>query len=155
MQPRPRIPDDVATDRPSAARIYDYYLGGSHNFAVDREFAKRAIELWPQLPQIMRENRSFLNRAVRYLVGQGITQFLDLGSGIPTVGNVHEVAQGENPHARVVYVDTDPVAVTLSRSLLAGVANTEIVEADLRDVESVLSAVETRQLLDLSDRPPC
>ena len=150
MQPRPRIPDDVATDRPSAARIYDYYRGGSHNFAVDREFAKRAIELWPQLPQIMWENRSFLNRAVRYLVGQGITQFLDLGSGIPTVGNVHEVAQGENPHARVVYVDTDPVAVTLSRSLLAGVANTEIVEADLRDVESVLSAVETRQLLDLS-----
>jgi len=144
------MPDNLATDRPSAARIYDYYLGGSHNFAVDREFAKRAIELWPQLPQIMRENRSFLNRAIRYLVGQGITQFLDLGSGIPTVGNVHEVARSADPDARVVYVDTDPVAVTLSRSLLAGVPNTEIVQADLRDVESVLSAVQTRQLLDLS-----
>jgi len=150
VQHRRRTSDDVQTDRPSAARIYDYYLGGSHNFAVDREFARRAIELWPQLPEIMRENRSFLNRAVRYLVGQGITQFLDLGSGIPTVGNVHEVAQSENPHARVVYVDTDPVAVTLSRSLLAGVANTEVVEADLRDVDSVLSAVATRRLWDLS-----
>lgn len=149
QRPRP-TPDDVETDRPSAARIYDYYLGGSHNFAIDREFAKRAIELWPQLPQIMRENRAFLNRAVRYLVGQGITQFLDLGSGIPTVGNVHEVAQGENPDARVVYVDTDPVAVTLSRSLLAGVTGTEIVQADLRDVESVLAAVEARHLLDLT-----
>src|SRR6478752_152162 len=113
------MPDNLATDRPSAARIYDYYLGGSHNFAVDR---------WPQLPQIMRENRSFLNRAIRYLVGQGITQFLDLGSGIPTVGNVHEVARSADPDARVVYVDTDPVAVTLSRSLLAGVPNTEIVQ---------------------------
>src|SRR6185437_13673778 len=82
--------------------------------------------------------------------GQGITQFLDLGSGIPTVGNVHEVAQSENPHARVVYVDTDPVAATLSRYLLARVAHTHLAEADLRDVESVLSAGETRQLLDLS-----
>ena len=150
MQPRRRMPDDVATDRPSAARIYDYYLGGSHNFAVDREFAERAIELWPQLPEIMRENRAFLGRAVRYLVGQGITQFLDLGSGIPTIGNVHEVAQSENADARVVYVDTDPVAATLSRSLLAGVPNTAIVQADLRDVDAVLSATETRQLLDLS-----
>jgi len=150
VQPRRRMPDDVEADRPSAARIYDYYLGGSHNFAVDREFAERAIELWPQLPEIMRENRAFLGRAVRYLGGQGITQFLDLGSGIPTIGSVHEVAQRENADARVVYVDTDPVAVTLSRSLLAGVPNTAIVRADLRDVDAVLSAAETRQLLDLS-----
>lgn len=144
------MPDDVQTDRPSAARIYDYYLGGSHNFAVDREFAERAMALWPQLPEIMRENRAFLGRAVRFLSGHGVTQFLDLGSGIPTVGNVHEVAQSENADARVVYIDSDPVAATLSRTLLGGAPNTGIVQADLRDVESVLAAVETRRLLDLS-----
>jgi S-adenosyl methyltransferase len=150
VQPPHSMPENVDTDRPSAARIYDYYLGGSHNFGIDREFARRAIELWPELPEIMRANRAFLDRAVRYLTSQGINQFLDLGSGIPTVGNVHEVAHAENADARIVYVDIDPVAITLSRSLLDGVANTGVVQADLRDVESVLSATETRRLLDLS-----
>jgi S-adenosyl methyltransferase len=150
VQPPRGMPENVDPDRPSAARIYDYYLGGSHNFGVDREFARRAIELWPELPEIMRANRAFLHRAVRYLISQGITQFLDLGSGIPTVGNVHEVAQAEHPGARVVYVDIDPVAVTLSRSLLDGDANTAVVQADLRNVAAVLAAPETRRLLDLS-----
>ena len=102
MQPPHSMPENVDTDHPSAARIYDYYLGGSHNFGIDREFARRAIELWPELPEIMRANRAFLNRAVRYLTSQGINQFLDLGSGIPTVGNVHEVAHAENAGARIV-----------------------------------------------------
>src|SRR5919206_1684057 len=94
---------DVPLDKPSAARMYDYYLGGSHNFEIDRKMAEQAIAMWPDLPLIMRANRAFLRRAVNYLVSQGITQFLDIGSGIPTVGNVHEVAQQANPRAAVVY----------------------------------------------------
>src|SRR5690349_18096646 len=81
-------PGSVDLERPSASRVYDYYLGGSHNFAVDREMAQRAIQLWPELPLIMQANRAFLRRAVRFLAGAGIRQFLDIGSGIPTVGNV-------------------------------------------------------------------
>jgi hypothetical protein len=143
-------PVEVDVDRPSAARVYDYYLGGSHNFAVDREMARLAVGLWPDLPQIMQANRAFLRRAVRYLASQGITQFLDIGSGIPTVGNVHEVAQAAAPDARVVYVDIDPVAVAHSRAILAGDDRTDVVHADLRDVESVLGDSRTARLLDLS-----
>ncbi|MGH4025126.1 MAG: SAM-dependent methyltransferase, partial [Pseudonocardiaceae bacterium] len=113
-------PGEVDLEIPSGARVYDYYLGGSHNFAVDRAMARRAIELWPELPQIMQANRAFLRRATRYLISQGITQFLDIGSGIPTVGNVHQVAQAALPEARVVYVDIDPVAVAHSRAILDG-----------------------------------
>src|SRR6476646_9726995 len=93
---------DIA--RPSVARMYDYYLGGHHNFAIDRHVADQVIAAYPDFPLIMRANRAFLRRAVAYLAGAGIDQFLDLGSGIPTVGNVHEVAQRLNPQARVVYV---------------------------------------------------
>jgi S-adenosyl methyltransferase len=96
--------------------VYDYYLGGSRNLAVDREMAQRAVAMWPELPELMRANRAFLRRAVQYLTEQGITQFLGIGSGIPTVGHVHEVAQAAAPDARVVYVDIDPVAVAHSRA---------------------------------------
>jgi hypothetical protein len=96
-------------DRPSAARVYDYYLGGFHNFTADRQMALEAIRMWPELPQIMQANRAFLRRAVRFVVREGVTQFLDVGSGIPTVGNSHEVAQQANADVRVVYVDVDPV----------------------------------------------
>jgi hypothetical protein len=143
---------DIDLTRPSAARVYDYYLGGAHNFAVDREMAKQAIELWPELPLIMQANRAFLRRAVRYCVAQGIRQFLDLGSGIPTAGNVHEVAQQVAPDARVVYVDCDPVAVIHSRNILDGDKNTLAVEADLRDPEAVLADPGVRSMLDL-DQP--
>ncbi len=98
-------------DSPSPARIYDYFLGGSFNFLVDRQAAERVKALYPDIPYITRANRAFLRRAVRFLVDQGIDQFLDIGSGIPTVGNVHDVARRENPAVRVVYVDRDPVAV--------------------------------------------
>jgi hypothetical protein len=141
---------DLDLTRPSAARVYDYYLGGSHNFEVDREMARRAIDMWPELPQIMQANRSFLRRAVRFCVGQGITQFLDLGSGIPTVGNVHEVARAVAPDARVVYVDIDPVAVAHSRAILAGDDRTVVVHADFADVDAVIGDPATRRLLDLS-----
>jgi len=144
------VSGDVDISRPSAARVYDYYLGGSHNFSADRDMARQAIALWPELPRIMQANRAFMRRAVRYLVGQGISQFLDIGSGIPTVGNVHEVAQAADPEARVVYVDVDPVAVAHSRAILAGDDRTEVVHADLRDVHGVLGDRRTVRLLDLS-----
>ncbi len=145
-------PQEVDIDRPSAARVYDYYLGGSHNFAVDREMAREAIADWPELPRIMQDNRAFMRRAVRLCVAAGIDQFLDVGSGIPTAGNVHEVAQAENPAARVVYVDIDPVAVAHARALLADDPRTGVVHADFLDVNAVLDAPDTRTVLDL-DRP--
>ncbi|MGH3922628.1 MAG: SAM-dependent methyltransferase [Pseudonocardiaceae bacterium] len=143
-------PGEVDLDNPSGARVYDYYLGGSHNFAVDRQMARRAIELWPDLPQIMQANRAFLRRATRYLVSQGITQFLDIGSGIPTVGNVHQVAQAALPEARVVYVDIDPVAVAHSRAILTGNQRADIVQADLADVQGILRDPRAARLLDLT-----
>jgi SAM-dependent methyltransferase len=143
-------PDEVDVDRPSAARVYDYYLGGLHNFAADREMAARAVADWPELPRIMQANRAFLRRAVRHLVAQGIDQFLDIGSGIPTAGNVHEVAQAAAPDAHVVYVDIDPVAVAHARALLADDPRTGVVQGDFTDVEAVLDDPTTRSLLDLS-----
>ncbi|MCK2236501.1 MULTISPECIES: SAM-dependent methyltransferase [unclassified Crossiella] len=144
------VPPGIDLTRPSAARVYDYYLGGSHNFGVDRELARVAIEDWPELPMIMQANRAFLRRAVKFCVQAGIRQFLDIGSGIPTVGNVHEVAQELDPDCRVVYVDIDPVAVAHSRIMLAGNDFSEIVQADLRQPERVLDAPQTKALLDLS-----
>jgi hypothetical protein len=140
----------VNFERPSVARVYDYYLGGSHNFAVDRQVGRRTIELWPDLPLAMQANRAFLRRSVRYLVTQGITQFLDLGSGIPTQGNVHEVAQVASPEARVIYVDIDPMAVAHSRAVLAGNPRADIVQADLRDLPAILDDPRSRRLLDLT-----
>ncbi len=135
---------------PSAARVYDYYLGGSHNFEVDRRMAEEAIRLWPSLPAMMQANRDFMRRAVRYLVGQGIVQFIDIGSGIPTAGNVHEVVQRANPESKVVYVDNDPVAVAHSRAILADVAGTTVVEADLRDPAAILDDPAVGELVDFS-----
>lgn len=138
-------------DVASSARVYDYYLGGSHYFPVDRQVGDKAAAAFPDLPMALRANRSFLRRAVRFLIDQGITQFLDLGSGIPTVGNVHEIAQSLNPEARVVYVDIDPVAVAHSRALLAGNDNADVVLADIRDPETVLNAPAIEEMLDLSE----
>ncbi len=143
--------DDVDLTRPSAARVYDYYLGGAHNFAVDRQMAEQAIGLWPDLPLIMQANRAFLRRAVRFCVDAGIRQFLDLGSGIPTAGNVHEVAQSAAPGARVAYVDIDPVAVAYSRTILAENPLTVAVQADLRTPEQVLDHPEVRSLLNFDE----
>jgi SAM-dependent methyltransferase len=140
--------DDVDIEHPSVDRVYDYYLGGSHNFAVDRQMAREAIELWPELPLLMQANRAFLRRSVRYLVSQGITQFLDIGSGIPTEGNVHEVAQVASPECRVLYVEVDPVAVAHSRAMLSGNPLVDIVQSDLRDVTAILDDPRARRLLD-------
>jgi hypothetical protein len=130
--------------------VYDYYLGGSHNFEVDRQMAEEAIRLWPELPRLIRSNRAFLRRAVTFLAGQGIDQFLDIGSGIPTVGNVHEVARRVAPRARVLYVDRDPVAVAHSRAILAGDPNTRVLQADLRRPAEILDHPDLAATLDLT-----
>ncbi|OKK22989.1 hypothetical protein AMK16_03960 [Streptomyces sp. CB00455] len=145
-------PPGIDISVPSVSRIYDYYLGGSHNFEVDRQAARRAMEFMPGLPKIMQANRAFMRRAVRHAVGEGITQFLDIGSGIPTFGNVHEVAQAASPEAHVVYVDHDPVAVAHSQAVLAGDERSGVVAGDLRKPQEILAAPEVARLLDF-DRP--
>jgi S-adenosyl methyltransferase len=142
-------PDDLDLERPAPARMWDYYLGGSHNFAADRQLAENAMGAWPELPQIARANRAFLRRAVTLLVERGVTQFLDLGSGIPTAGHVHEIVCALNPLARTVYVDSDPVAVAHSRLLLAESPSATIVHADLRDASAVLADPALQGFLDL------
>jgi SAM-dependent methyltransferase len=145
------IPQSVDVSVPSAARLYDYLLGGAHNFAVDREMGDKVERAWPHVRSGARLNRAFLGRAVRFMVGQGVRQFLDIGSGIPTVSNVHEVAQAANPECRVVYVDRDPVAVAHSELLLADNDLTGVVQADMRDPGSILTSGEVRRLLDFDE----
>ncbi|MEV5969362.1 SAM-dependent methyltransferase [Streptomyces sp. NPDC051921] len=145
-------PPGIDISVPSVSRMYDFYLGGSHNFEVDREAARKAMEFLPGLPKIMQANRAFMRRAVRYAVATGVTQFLDIGSGIPTFGNVHEVAQAASDATRVVYVDHDPVAVAHSRAVLDGDARSAVVAADLRKPREILRSHEVGELLDL-DRP--
>lgn len=141
---------EIDVTRPSPARMYDYNLGGSHNFAVDRIYAEQMNEAIPDLPIIHRANRSFLRRVVRFLMNEGIRQFLDLGSGIPTVGNVHEIAQGIAPESRVVYVDIDSVAVIHSNAILAGNDRAAAVRADVRDAAGILADPTVRSLIDFT-----
>ncbi|HEU5474156.1 MAG TPA: SAM-dependent methyltransferase [Actinophytocola sp.] len=144
-------PQNIDLDRPNAARIYDYFLGGACNFEHDREFADKFLEIMPEAETAARRNRAFLRRAVRFCVNKGIRQFLDLGSGIPTVGNVHEIAQGMDPACRVLYVDNEPVAVAHSELMLEDVPNAAILQADLCDADTVLNSVSARQLLDFDE----
>lgn len=153
MTDRPSwAPPGIDLSVPSVSRVYDYFLGGSHNFEVDREAARHVLEAIPSAPKIGQANRAMMRRAVRYAVDRGIDQFLDIGSGIPTFGNVHEVVHALNPKANVVYVDHDPVAVEHSKAVLRDNDHAAIAAADLRDPRSVLDHPETRRLLDL-DRP--
>jgi S-adenosyl methyltransferase len=145
-------PTGVDIDRPSQARVYDYLLGGSHNFAIDRQFANKSIELMPDVAMMAQANRAFLHRAVRFLLDAGVRQFLDIGSGIPTLGNVHEVAQQWAPGARVVYVDIDPVAVAHSRQMLSSNSESVVIQEDLRRPEAILDHPDLRALFDL-DQP--
>jgi SAM-dependent methyltransferase len=143
-------PDEIDIETPSAARMYDYYLGGSHNFAADRALAEEYIKVLPDMPQIARAQRHVLHRMIRHLTAAGLDQFLDLGSGIPTAGNVHEIVHAANPHARVVYVDSDPVAVAHSEAILTDVPNAAVLRADLRDPDTVLTDPAVTSQLDLS-----
>jgi len=145
------VPEGVDITVPDASRVYDYALGGVHNFAVDREFWQRTEAAFPTAAQLARANRAFLGRAVRWLSARGVRQFLDIGSGIPTLGNVHEVAHDANPDARVMYVDIDPIAVQQSRSLLDGNPYAGVIEADLRDPEGILYHPDVLSLIDFSE----
>ncbi|WP_305790013.1 SAM-dependent methyltransferase [Symbioplanes lichenis] len=136
--------------RPTAARAYDYLLGGTTNTAADREMIDQALTFMPDLAVQARANRDFLHRAVRFLAGAGVRQFLDIGSGIPTRGNVHEIAQRAAADARVVYVDIDPAAVGHARELLAGDPRTTVIQADARDARGIVAHSDVRALLDFA-----
>jgi hypothetical protein len=144
------VPAGVDRATPSVARIYDYLLGGAHNLAADRAVAQRLTDIQPEVAEVARRNRAFLRRAVRFMLEAGVRQFLDLGSGIPTVGNVHEVAQAADPAARVVYVDYEPVAVAHSQLLLTGNPRAAAVQADITRPTDVLSSEPVRTMLDMT-----
>jgi soluble P-type ATPase len=139
----------IGTDVPYPARVYDYLLGGEDNFAADREMAELSLQVMPELRDSARANRKFLARAVRFLRDSGIRQFLDVGTGLPTSPSTPEIAQSGNSGARVVCVDNDPVVVRRAGSLMAGNQATMMVQADLRDVDSVLACAG--KLLDWSE----
>ena len=141
---------DQQADGPNIARVYDYLLGGSHNFDADRVAAAQFLARWADARQTMAANRAFLGRAVRFLAQEGIRQFLDVGSGIPTMDNVHAIAQLHAPDARVVYADIDEVAVLHSRAILAGNEQASAIHADLRSPQAILAHPEVNRLLDLS-----
>ncbi|MET1075482.1 MAG: SAM-dependent methyltransferase [Umezawaea sp.] len=142
----------VDLSRASPSRVYDYLIGGGYNFAVDREWATEAIRRMPWIRAAARSNRAFLGRAVRMCAEEGVRQFLDLGSGIPTVQSVHEMARAVAPDCNVIYVDNEAVAVAHSQLTLEGATGTAIIESDMCDVDHVLGHPSTRRLLDL-DRP--
>ncbi|MCD2195446.1 SAM-dependent methyltransferase [Actinomycetospora endophytica] len=127
-------------ERANAARIYDYILGGSHNFAVDREQAARTMAAYPDITRSAQANRAFLGSVVRWCLERGIDQFLDLGSGVPTVGNVHEIAHAIDPGVRIAYVDFEPVAVAHAQEITADLPSVTVTRADVRDPESVFAA---------------
>ena len=147
----PELPPEINASEPHPARIYDYFIGGKNNFAADRETAAEVLRRSPAAHIAARENRSFLGRAVRYLTAEaGIRQFLDIGSGLPATGNVHEVAQEIAPSAHVVYADNDPLVLTHAHALLTSApeGRTAYIHADLRDPAAILSHPDTRAVLD-------
>lgn len=144
------VPPEIDTKRANVARVYDYLLGGTHNFLADQDVARNLLAIEPASRIGMRSNRAFLARAVRFLADAGIRQFLDIGSGIPTEGNVHEIAQAAAPGAKVVYVDSDPTAIAHSQAILDGNPSAAIVPGDLREPEVILNDPVTRRLIDLS-----
>lgn len=156
----PQAPAEVDLTQPSAARIYDWYLGGEHNWAVDREFGKHMLQTWPQARQGSRHNRQFMGRAVRAAMAAGVRQFLDLGSGVPTAGNVHQIVRenlSPGEAASVVYVDHEAVAAAHAQLVLEREDATDwagLVQQDMRRAASVLAADETRRLIDFS-QPVC
>jgi len=147
------MPPGIDTTKPHSARMYDYFLSGKDHYAADRETAEKAIASWPSVRTAVRENRTFLGRAVRYLVEEeGIRQFLDIGTGLPSANNVHEVAQEAAPECRVVYVDNDPIVLLHAQVLLASSKQglTAYIQADLREPEKILASPEAGQTLDLT-----
>jgi hypothetical protein len=147
----PDLPPEIDTTRPQSARVYDYVIGGKNHFAVDRETAEKVWAHRPAARAGLRENRAFLGRAVRYLAGEaGIRQFLDIGTGLPSTGNTHEVAQAVAPESRIVYADNDPMVLAHARALLTSApeGRTAYLDADLRDPAAILADPVTRDVLD-------
>jgi S-adenosyl methyltransferase len=145
------VPPEIDTTKANIARVYDYWLGGSHNFRADQDVARAMIAVDPNIRAMMRANRAFLGRAVRYLIREaGIRQFLDIGSGIPTEQNVHEVAQAAASGSRVIYVDNDEVAVAHSRLMLEDNPDATVIQADLREPAKILADPETQLLIDFT-----
>lgn len=141
---------DVDLKQPSVARVYDYILGGAHNFAIDREIARSAFLVHPAVRELVYASRAFLRRAVEFCLSAGVRQFVDLGSGLPTAGNVHEVAHRIDPNARVLYVDHDPAAVVHSQAMLAALSTVEMAHADAVDPDQVLRGDLATRLLDFA-----
>lgn len=150
MQRPDWAPEGIDVTKPNMARAYDYVLGGSHNFAVDREFGKKFVADVPGTRALAQANRAFVQRSVQFMLAAGVRQFLDIGSGIPTLGNVHEVAQHGAAESRVVYVDIDPVAVAHSQQLLAANDTGTVIQEDLRNVSGVLDHPKTKAMFDFS-----
>jgi S-adenosyl methyltransferase len=144
---------DIDITKPNIARVYDYFVGGKDNFAADREFARRAMQVAPKAPLAAQNNRAFLRRVVRCLVGEaGITQIIDIGCGLPTAGNVSEIAHEIDPAVRVVYVDNDPIVYTHSKALLSAPDRADIINADIRDPLLILTDPTVLRLIDF-DQP--
>lgn len=146
---------DLKTEVPHSARVYDYLLGGKDNFSADRAAAAEITKDWPNLPRSMRANRNFMARVARHLAAEhGIRQFLDIGTGLPTSPNLHEVAQEVAPESRIAYVDNDPIVLVHARALLTSnpEGRTTYLDADLRDPDTILESRQLRETLDL-DRP--
>lgn len=153
-RPDPYPPQGVDLDHPSVARVYDWYLGGSANWAIDREFGEKALAAFPFVRPAAKANRQFLHRVVRYLAERGIRQFVDVGSGIPTMGPTHEVADRVNPESAVVYVDNEPVAVAHSQVLLeqhGDPARHAAIHGDLRDPDGLWQKVADSGVIDLAE----
>ena len=139
--------------KPNIARVWDYWLGGKDNFAADRELAEKMLAVHPVSAQMARENRQFLGRAVRYVAARGIDQFIDVGAGLPTALNTHDIARSVNPEARVAYVDNDPIVISHARSLLAKSPGVIAVPGDMRAPERILADAGLTELIDLAKRP--
>ena len=147
------VPEGVDPTKPSVARVYDIFLGGKDNFAVDRMVAQKALEITPDAPYAGRSNRAFLRRVVRYLVDEvGVRQFIDLGSGLPTQGNVHEIAERYAPDVQVIYVDYDPMVLAHARVLLDNAKTATVIQADIRQPEQILSHPDVTSRIDF-DKP--
>jgi hypothetical protein len=147
-----RTLDTVDLKTPNVARMYDYLLGGKDNFAADREAVAEVVSRAPDTPFMARENRAFLRRAVRFLAKSGIRQFIDIGSGLPTQGNVHEIVHQVDPGAHVVYVDAEPVVLTHGQALLASTPEVAVIQGDARRTNDILNDPELGKLIDF-DRP--
>ncbi|MGC5014557.1 SAM-dependent methyltransferase [Streptosporangium sp. DT93] len=152
MRDRGRLPAGIDTTKPSIARVYDWFLGGKDNFAVDRQVAEAALKVSPGAQEAGRQNRAFLQRVVHHMAAEaGVRQFIDIGSGLPSQGNVHQVAQEIDPAAKVVYVDNDPMVLVHGRALLAPGDTTTVIQADARDPRSILEDERVKDFIDFDE----